>query len=167
MTETPKYHYFQVQRGLEGLHIVSDFLEQHKGILTVSINEHNYSTGQWGRPDLVFGPIAIEVKRVEFLTKKRFGNESEMYAQMGYVSILHKSWDDLKAWAKVHHKQVMLIVVLTFRKDAPILVGFTQAQIDDFQTKQKHLKWMKVRAWDLLRQGTILKDADFLLSRMC
>lgn len=141
----------------------AEFLEKHRGILTVSINEHNYSTGRDGKPDLIFGSYAIEVKRVEFLCKHRFQDGEMFRPHIGHMSLLHESWNWLKEWTIENKKTLILVVVLTLGRQPPIFIKFNQTQIDALQQAQKNNKWIQLNVWDILQQGEMLHDNPFRL----
>lgn len=141
----------------------AEYLEKHKGPLTVSINEHNYSTGRDGNPDMIFGSYAIEVKRVEFLCKHRFQDGEMYHAFVGHMSLLHESWNWLKEWTVKNKKTLILVVVLTLGYQPPIFIKFSQDQIDALQQQQKHKAWIQLNVWDILKQGKMLHDDNFTL----
>lgn len=153
----PSYRVFQTQRGKEALQMFVDFLEKHFGTLQgLSVNEKNYSTGSWSRPDVIFRQFAFEIKRAEFMAKARINDKDFYYAHLNNLSVLHESWNNLKTWCRLNHKQPALIVVLTCGRQPPMFVGFNQAQVNALQEAQRHKKWFQLNAWGILREGIIL-----------
>jgi len=145
----------QTERGLEAVKMLADFLEGKDGVLTVSIHESKYSSGVNGCPDLVYDSFAIEVKRVEFLTRHKFDKGEHYWTQLGQMSLLHESWERLKQWSKNNGKTPLIVLVLTVGKQDPLFVKLTQTQIDDLQQLQRGLKWVKLSSWQALTLGEV------------
>lgn len=147
----------QTERGLEAVQSLAKFLESKNGPLTVSIHESHFSSGSHAQPDLVFGAYGIEVKRVEMFTRHHFPKKESYYAHLGHASLLHESWDGLKEWCKRNFKVPLLVVVLTWGRQAPIFVKLSQGQIDELQVQQAEKRWIQLNSWDVLLKGEIWK----------
>jgi len=157
VTKTPSYRVFQTRRGKEALKMFVDFLETHFGPLQgLSVNEANYSTGSWSRPDVVFRQFGIEVKRVELMAKARIPDKDFYYAHLNNLSINHKSWDRMKTWCRQNQKKPVLVVVLTCGFQEPMFIRFNQFQVNALQQAQRSKKWFQLNAWGVLREGIIL-----------
>lgn len=155
------YRLKQTERGEQAVRMLQHFLESRYGILTTSVHEPKYSSGQDGYPDLVFRHTGIEVKRVELIrldaqpnnpTNKR----NAKYTYLGNLKVNNESWNREKEWCKENHKHLILIMVLTLKNREPIFVRFKQAQIDKLQQEQNK-KWFCLGVWDALKTGKILR----------
>lgn len=144
----------QVQRGLEAVSALAKFLESKNGNLTVSIHESKYSSGAFGKPDLVFKGYGIEVKRLQMFCKHNF--YEKQYAHLGHFSLLHQSWEDFKCWCVLNLKTPLLVVALYYGQQKPIFVRLSKSQVDKLQSQQRHKKWISLNGWECLRQGEIL-----------
>lgn len=140
------YRSKQTERGNEALKLLS-----------VSLHESHFSTGRDGAPDLVYQGEGIEVKRVEFMSRARFNEGEEFRVHIGTMYLEHTSWNWLKEWCNQNNKIPSLIIVLTWGRQHPIFVKFSQEQIDKMQQEQLKNKSIHLNSWDALLQGEILK----------
>lgn len=151
------YRSHQTERGNEALNLFANFLENKGGSLSVSIREPNYSAGTWGQPDIIHKEEGIEVKRVEFLCKHKFRDTKTVYAHLGHMSLLHESWNRLKKWCLENKKKPALVIVLTWGRQPPIFVKFSELEVDQKQLEQIDRMCVKITAWEALLQGEILR----------
>jgi len=153
------YRFKQTERGNEALEMLANFLESKNGKLTVSLHESHFSAGQQGQPDIVFKEYGIEVKRVKIFSMNIYTRKEkeECHLHLNNMCLAHESWNYLKEWCKEHKKIPMLIVVLTWGKQQPLFIKFSQKQIDKLQEQQRHKKWIQLNAWKIIVQGEILK----------
>lgn len=133
------------------------YLEEKYGHLTVSINESKYSSGSHGYPDIVFKEEGIEVKRVEFLGKHRFKDQEIFYGHLGYMSLLHQSWNWLKQWCSENKKEPSVVIVLTWANQSPLFIKFSKEQINELQREQIHKKYIQISSWNALHKGELIK----------
>jgi len=128
------YRQKQAKRGQQAVEMLAAFLEQQHGILTVSINESGYSTGQQYIPDMIFMNYAIEVKRIEFLTTTKSKSKDDMYTvHINDLKVNSESWLGMQKFCKLHKKIPVLVAVLTWGRQPPLFIGFTKQQIDAYQ----------------------------------
>jgi hypothetical protein len=120
----------QYERGYEGVQMLAKFLESHTGVLTVSVNEAQYSQGNMFFPDLVFLNYGAEVKRAELLTSNRFSKGQQFRGSLGSIHINNCGWHNLKAYCRKTSKELVLITVLTFGKQDPLFIGIEPEQVD-------------------------------------
>jgi len=146
----------QVQRGVEAVKALAKFLESKNGNLTVSIHEVNYSSGAFGKPDLIFKEYGIEVKRVQLCCfHKPYGRQKKPHINLGSFKLEHTSWADLKAWCAQQGKIPLLIIAIYYARRQPIFVKLSQSQVDELQKPQLHKKYIQLDCWECLRQGEI------------
>jgi len=124
-------------RGQEGVDMLRQFLEKQFGIMSLSINEPNYSTGTQYAPDMVFMNYAIEVKRLEMMSAKRQQKKQDYLTSLNNLKVNSDSWEQLKAFALKRKKIPILIIVLTWGNQEPIFIGFNKNQIESYKEQCK------------------------------
>jgi len=175
-------------RGQQGVAMLTKFLEQQHCILSVSKSESNYSAGTQYTPDMIFMQYAIEAKRLEMVTSVNQPKRGDFRTALNWLKVNSDSWVHLKEFCVKNKKIPILIVILTWGKQEPIFIAFTEQQIDHYQiacqnreaakpeplpegkegfyyphqqTEKEFRGWhFGANTFDLLKDGTILNQPE-------
>jgi hypothetical protein len=132
MSAFPRTDHDQYELGYEGVQLLAKFLESRTGILTVSVNESQYSAGNMFFPDCVFLNYGLEVKRSQFLTRSNFKRGQQFRAALSAIHINNCGWHYLKEYCSNNGKLLRLVTVLTWANQEPIFIGLSEPQVDKY-----------------------------------